>query len=66
MPKHIFEGKKFDTFAFYDLGKGWPVGTGHFKLVEAQPLVAGQSIAAYNQILDSASRQAFRLAGRLE
>ena len=34
MPKHLFEGKKFDTFAFYDLGKGWPVGTGPYTLTE--------------------------------
>jgi peptide/nickel transport system substrate-binding protein len=34
MPKHIFEGKKFDTFAFYDLGKGWPMGTGPYTLTK--------------------------------
>jgi peptide/nickel transport system substrate-binding protein len=34
MPKHIFQGKKFDTFAFYDLGKGWPVGTGPYTLTK--------------------------------
>jgi peptide/nickel transport system substrate-binding protein len=34
MPKHIFQGKKFDTFAFFDLGKGWPVGTGPYTLKE--------------------------------
>ncbi|HUS15809.1 MAG TPA: ABC transporter substrate-binding protein [Chloroflexia bacterium] len=37
MPKHIWEGQDWTTFAFYDPAKGWPVGTGHFKLVEAQP-----------------------------
>jgi peptide/nickel transport system substrate-binding protein len=34
MPKHIFQGKKFDTFAFFDLGKGWPVGTGPYTLTK--------------------------------
>jgi peptide/nickel transport system substrate-binding protein len=34
MPKHIFEGKKFDTFAFFDLDKGWPVGTGPYTLTK--------------------------------
>src|SRR5688572_13742237 len=34
MPKHIFEGKKFDTFAYYDLGKGWPMGTGPYTLTK--------------------------------
>jgi peptide/nickel transport system substrate-binding protein len=34
MPKHIFQGKKFDTFAFFDLAKGWPVGTGPYKLTK--------------------------------
>jgi peptide/nickel transport system substrate-binding protein len=37
MPKHIWEGQDWTTFAFYDTAKGWPVGTGHFKLVEALP-----------------------------
>jgi peptide/nickel transport system substrate-binding protein len=34
MPKHLFEGRKFDTFPFYDLGKGWPVGTGPYTLTK--------------------------------
>lgn len=32
MPKHVFQGKKFDTFPFYDLDKGWPLGTGPYTL----------------------------------
>ena len=34
MPKHIFDGKKFDTFPFFDLAKGWPVGTGPYRLTK--------------------------------
>jgi len=37
MPKHIWQGQDWTTFAFYDPDKGWPVGTGPFKLVEALP-----------------------------
>jgi peptide/nickel transport system substrate-binding protein len=36
MPKHLWEGQDWTTFSFYDPAKGWPVGTGPFKLVEAQ------------------------------
>jgi peptide/nickel transport system substrate-binding protein len=32
VPKHIFEGQDFATFPFSDLGKGWPFGTGPYKL----------------------------------
>jgi len=32
VPKHIFEGQDFATFAFYDPAKGWPFGTGPYKL----------------------------------
>ena len=32
MPKHIWEGKDPLTFKFYDAAKGWPVGTGAYKL----------------------------------
>jgi len=35
MPKHIWQGQDWTTFTFFDPDKGWPVGTGHFKLVEA-------------------------------
>ena len=34
MPKHVFQGEKFDTFAFYDLDKGWPLGTGPYTLAK--------------------------------
>jgi peptide/nickel transport system substrate-binding protein len=37
MPKHIWEGQDWTSFSFYDPAKGWPVGTGPFKLVEAMP-----------------------------
>jgi len=37
MPKHIWQGQDWTTFAFYDPDKGWPIGTGSFKLVEALP-----------------------------
>lgn len=33
LPKHIWEGQDFGTFTNYDLEKGWPVGTGPYKLV---------------------------------
>lgn len=33
LPKHIWEGQDFSTFTNYDLAKGWPVGTGAYKLV---------------------------------
>lgn len=32
VPRHIFEGEDFATFAFYDEAKGWPIGTGPYKL----------------------------------
>jgi peptide/nickel transport system substrate-binding protein len=35
MPKHIWTGKDWTSFTFYDPAQGWPVGTGPFKLVEA-------------------------------
>jgi peptide/nickel transport system substrate-binding protein len=34
VPKHIFEGQDFATFAFYDLAKGEPFGTGPYKLTQ--------------------------------
>ena len=33
LPKHIWEGQDFVNFTNYDLEKGWPVGTGAYKLV---------------------------------
>lgn len=32
VPKHIFEGQDFETFAFFDLAKGWPIGTGPYTI----------------------------------
>ncbi len=37
LPKHIWDGQDWTQFQNYDLAKGWPVGTGPFKLVEASP-----------------------------
>ncbi|MET3926956.1 ABC transporter substrate-binding protein [Devosia sp. 2618] len=34
VPKHIWEGQDPMTFGNFDLAKGWPVGTGPFKLVK--------------------------------
>lgn len=35
MPKHIWEGQDPVTFTNFDLAKGWPVGSGPYKLVES-------------------------------
>lgn len=35
VPKHIWDGQDPKTFANFDLAKGWPVGTGPFKLVKS-------------------------------
>ena len=35
VPKHIWEGQDPKTFTNLDIAKGWPVGTGPFKLVKA-------------------------------
>jgi peptide/nickel transport system substrate-binding protein len=35
VPKHIWEGQDPKTFTNLDLAKGWPVGTGPFKLVKS-------------------------------
>ncbi len=35
LPKHIWEGKDPSGFSNFDLDKGWPVGTGPFRLVKA-------------------------------
>jgi peptide/nickel transport system substrate-binding protein len=37
VPKHIFEGQDPKTFDFYDLEKGWPCGTGPYKIVSSTP-----------------------------
>jgi peptide/nickel transport system substrate-binding protein len=35
VPKHVWEGQDPKTFGFFDLAKGWPVGTGPYRLVRA-------------------------------
>ena len=35
VPKHVFDGKDAATFNNFDLSKGWPLGTGPYKLVKA-------------------------------
>jgi peptide/nickel transport system substrate-binding protein len=35
VPKHIWEGKDPRQFGFLDLAKGWPVGTGPYKVVKS-------------------------------
>ncbi|MCC7450260.1 MAG: ABC transporter substrate-binding protein [Anaerolineae bacterium] len=35
VPKHIWDGQDAQTFANFDIAKGWPVGTGPYKLVKA-------------------------------
>ena len=35
LPKHVWEGKDPFTFTFYDQAKGWPIGTGPYKLTSA-------------------------------
>ncbi len=37
MPKHIWEGQDPFKFTFYDQAKGWPIGTGPYKLTSAAP-----------------------------
>jgi len=37
MPKHIWEGQDPFKFTFYDPAKGWPIGTGPYKLTSATP-----------------------------
>jgi peptide/nickel transport system substrate-binding protein len=37
VPKHIWQGQDPKTFKFFDLAKGWPVGTGPYKMVSASP-----------------------------
>lgn len=35
VPKHIWDGQDAKTFGFFDLAKGWPVGTGPYKVVKS-------------------------------
>jgi len=37
LPKHVWEGQDPFTFTFYDTAKGWPIGTGPYKLTSAAP-----------------------------
>ena len=37
LPKHVWEGQDPFTFTFYDESKGWPIGTGPYKLTSAAP-----------------------------
>jgi len=37
VPQHIWQGQDPATFTFYDPAKGWPVGTGPYKLTNASP-----------------------------
>ncbi|HEX2905766.1 MAG TPA: ABC transporter substrate-binding protein [Phototrophicaceae bacterium] len=37
LPKHVWEGQDPFTFTFYDAEKGWPIGTGPYKLNSANP-----------------------------
>ncbi|MBI1773963.1 MAG: ABC transporter substrate-binding protein [Proteobacteria bacterium] len=35
VPKHIWKDQNAKTFGFFDLAKGWPVGTGPYRLVKS-------------------------------
>jgi peptide/nickel transport system substrate-binding protein len=37
MPAHVWQGQDPTTFTFYDPSKGWPIGTGPYKLTSASP-----------------------------
>lgn len=37
LPYHIFKGKSFKTFSFFDLKKGWPLGTGPYRVTSVGP-----------------------------
>ena len=37
VPEHIFRDKDVATFTNLDLGKGWPIGTGPYKLILVSP-----------------------------
>jgi len=35
VPKHIWDGQDAKSFGFFDIAKGWPVGTGPYRLVKS-------------------------------
>jgi peptide/nickel transport system substrate-binding protein len=35
LPEHIFRGQNFKTFTDFDLKKGWPIGTGPYRVTSA-------------------------------
>lgn len=35
LPKHIWQGQEARTFGFYDPARGWPVGTGPYRVVRS-------------------------------
>jgi len=37
LPEHVWQGQDRATFTFYDPSKGWPIGTGPYKLSSATP-----------------------------
>jgi len=37
MPKHVWDGQDPFKFTFYDKAKGWPIGTGPYKLTSTSP-----------------------------
>jgi peptide/nickel transport system substrate-binding protein len=37
LPQHVWEGQDPFTFTNYDAEKGWPIGTGPYKLTSAEP-----------------------------
>ncbi len=37
MPAHVWQGQDPTTFTFYDQSKGWPIGTGPYKLTSVSP-----------------------------
>ncbi len=37
LPEHVWKDQDPFTFTFYDPDKGWPIGTGPYKLVSANP-----------------------------
>jgi len=37
MPEHVWKDKNLQEFTFHDLEKGWPLGTGPYRMVSATP-----------------------------
>ena len=35
LPQHVFQGRDFKTFTDFDLKKGWPIGTGPYRVTSA-------------------------------